>query len=73
MCQYGGGDSLRVRFVGTDGSGNIVTAIDSVDNDKVGGMVAVDVDKGIAIHISHSCTAIHFVQIAGTHGDGGVA
>ena len=32
-----------------------------------------NLDKGIAIHISHSCTAIHFVQIAGTHGDGGVA
>ena len=32
-------------------------------------MFAVDMDEGVTLHVSHTCTSVDIVQFAGTHGD----
>ena len=68
FCWNGG------RF--TDGSGNIVTSIDTVDEYKciVRSMLAIDVDKGRTSHIGHTGTAEHVaVDIAHAYCDCGTS
>ena len=36
-------------------------------------MLTIDVNEGITTDVSHTRTAIHIVQVAGIHGDGGIA
>ena len=45
-----------------DGARDIITAIDLIDNDIAGGISTVDVDIGIATHISHTGTTEHLTQ-----------
>ena len=62
-------DSIRC----TDGSGDIITAINLIDNDIVRSMLAIDMDKGTATHISHTGTAIDGVHITCQHSHRGTA
>ena len=56
-----------------DGARNIVAAIYVVDDDVVRSVFAVNVHKRPAFHIRHTCTAEDGVDVAVSHGDGGVA
>ena len=57
----------------SDVSRDVVTAIDVVDEDIAGGMLAVDVREGVSADIRHACAAEHIVQVALIDRDGGVA
>ena len=65
------------NFIGhggrADSSRYVIAAIDVVDENEVGGVFAVDIDEGASAYIGHTGTAKDPVQVAGTHGDSGIA
>ena len=50
-------------------SRNIVTAIHFINDNVVGGIFTIDIDKSIAAHVSLSGTAKDCIDITSTYGD----
>ena len=51
------GDDFLCALVLTDGAGDVIAAIDLVDEHIAAGILAVDVYEGVAAHIGHTGTA----------------
>ena len=51
--------AFSYRHCSTNGSGNIITAIDLIDQDIVCGVLTIDMYKGVTTHIGHTCTTKH--------------
>ena len=57
------------RIRSTDGTGDIITTIYLINKDIVRGMFTVNIDKGIAFHISHTGATIDSIDITSMHSD----